>query len=235
MRTIAFISTESTSVWLSRSNKSGPACHYERVEIHKIEPRENGFDLNTKPFSFAHYPHPLNTAVRYPRKPVTPDNAKKNNRKREYLRNFRAFCEKTAPFLVAIYRRRILIAASGVVFSLPTLLNSSIQLSKGIYPMAKAAAASKEKPLTKTQLFANIAETTGSPRNKLLTSLNHSRKKSAKQSARRGQGCLPFPIFAKLSALTRKLFQSVKFETQPPVKCNGPNQSQLRKQFDAVL
>jgi nucleoid DNA-binding protein len=94
--------------------------------------------------------------------------------------------------------------ASGVVFSLPTLLNSSIQLSKGIYPMAKAAAASKEKPLTKTQLFANIAETTGLTKKQVVDVFESLKEEIGKAVGKKGPGLFTIPDICKVVRVDKK-------------------------------
>jgi len=70
--------------------------------------------------------------------------------------------------------------------------------------MAKAAAASKEKPLTKTQLFANIAETTGLTKKQVIDVFEALKEEIGKAVGKKGPGLFTIPDICKVVRVDKK-------------------------------
>ncbi len=75
---------------------------------------------------------------------------------------------------------------------------------KGIHRMAKAAAAKTEKPLTKVQIFTNIAEATGLSKKQIAEVFEALKAEISSSVGKKGVGAFVIPDLCKIVRIQKK-------------------------------
>ncbi len=98
--------------------------------------------------------------------------------------------------------------------------------------MAKAAAGNKEKPLTKMQLFANIAEATGLNKKQVAEVFEALKAEIGKAVGKKGPGVFTIPDLAKVVRVVKKALPKRQVRNPATGEMQWADPSQPRRLFE---